>query len=431
MRAWIPAILTVLALLTAASAQAPQASYLEALLSFSSSDVGYFNGSDAYLWGRTFSVVGTLINWYEGGVNASLTLVVNGFSVGSYSWTILPRGTVDVDVSWEIPADLLSGNDTYSLLLWATGLDGHSFGGCPLASGRLYVSGISWDRPFWSVNVTPDGVSVGVGPSIVTNGSMNYVIYLYASGLAPLHMYDIYVAYSTAPSLLVPVNRVGAGYGGDIYLPITIRPSNVDGYVKVVVVDPSTNRSYESSVSWRLVSPPPRTCPLGQITSTPPTYTPRANPTTTSAASTTTAQRTSTASSKASTTSTTSTSPSPPTSPTTSATTVPPLRSSSSSPPITATTFTTTLVKTITVSKNFSTTSIVTSVYTSTATMVLVQPPLTSAATSIDTWGGVERFRGLQQATFSFLPIIASLTLIVFLLTRRTLGKILGFGRRS
>lgn len=296
----LAALLTALIVIIQALGQPAggQGISFEGIYYVESGELGFFNGSDLYLWGPYVSVAGTILNYNNIGGNLTVALYVNGQQVASF-WRILsPNSTLEFLLTANISGLTFYQVSTYyilvSLLRPQTMEPVYT---CTLSYGRLFVSGLNWPVSAWSNN-SIGKVTIAARPSIITSGGpAPPTVLLYASGLRPYEFYGIYALYPNLPSTPVHLASAGTGSVGDFYVSLQLPRVTNTSVVKLVVANEDWSEVYWTNLTAALVDPPPRYCVEGvhyippsgpTVTSTNPSPAPTATTTSPPSSTTTT-----------------------------------------------------------------------------------------------------------------------------------------------
>uniref|UniRef100_A0A7J3Y047 Uncharacterized protein n=1 Tax=Thermogladius calderae TaxID=1200300 RepID=A0A7J3Y047_9CREN len=263
----------------------------EGIYMTTSSMIGYFNYTDLYLWSPYVSIEGVLLNHNSFGGVLNISLVYNNIVVAQDQKVVMPNSSTPFYLSANLSNFGVYSVSTYSIIVSLSGLsDNRLLYACTLVKGAVYVSGYNWPVSVWS-NSTTQGITVSVMPSIITNNVASPPqIYVYATGLAPLKIYEIEAVYPNIPNNPIHLSTIGSGAYGDLYTTITLPVVTNTSSISIIVYDPATNTSYSSTI-WQLTLPsPPRTCVQGIDIGLPSgTLITPVKPTTTTATNTTTA----------------------------------------------------------------------------------------------------------------------------------------------
>ncbi|WP_440060125.1 hypothetical protein ACSU1N_02955 [Thermogladius sp. 4427co] len=260
---------------------------LQAIYMTTSSLIGFFNGSDLYLWKPYVEVTGMILNYNNIGGLLNITFVYNGVIVGdSFTSPLIPNSTHDFYLSANLSSLGVREVSTYSIIVSLRDLkDGSLIYLCTLVSGRVYISGYNWGTSLWS-NKTTGNVTVSVMPSIITNNINSQPrIYLYAKGLPPFRIYQIQAIYPNIPNTPLDLGVAGSGASGDLYTTLNLPVVTNTSEITISLRDIETGASYNTTIQQVLTVPPPKTCTSGQQIISPagPLITPTtATPTTTS-----------------------------------------------------------------------------------------------------------------------------------------------------
>ena len=254
----------------------------EGIYTITSSLVGFFNGSDIYLWRPYVSIEGVVLNYNDIGGLLNVTLVFNGVVVDSDTKVIYPNSTAPFYLTSDLSGYTIYTTNTYSIIVSLRSLsDNKLVYACTLASGNVFISGYNWAVDLWSNN-TVGNVTVSVMPSIITNRVASPPqIYVYARGLAPFKIYEILAVYPNIPGNPLHLAVLGTGAYGDLYTTLTLPVVTNTSSIWIVVYDPQSNTGYNSTIRQVMLDPPPRTCyqgvtvnpPSGNIVTPPPTTT--------------------------------------------------------------------------------------------------------------------------------------------------------------
>jgi hypothetical protein len=236
----------------------------EGIYMTTSSIIGYFNYTDLYLWSPYVSIEGILLNYNNFGGILNISLVYNNIVVAQDQKVVMPNSSTPFHLSANLSSYGVYSVSTYSIIVsLRSPSDNSLLYACTLAKGAVYVSGYNWPVSVWS-NSTTQGVTVSVMPSIVTNNTASPPqIYVYAKGLAPLKIYEIEAVYPNIPNNPIHLTTIGSGAYGDLYTTVILPVVSNTSSIYIVVHDPTTNTSYNSTIMQMTLPSPPRTCVQG------------------------------------------------------------------------------------------------------------------------------------------------------------------------